>query len=513
MMEEEVGAAKEEEVPVTGTMQIGVSRPPLPLEDLPTPEEVFEIKGKLTPGKVVRYVLGPSMIALGISIGSGEWLVGPRTVGGAGGFIGLGWVVLASALLQVFYNVELGRFTVATGEAPVVAFGRVPPGFLLWTPLAVFLFYLSFIWGGWAANAGESLFPLIFGRARTTNELVIVKELGVLLLFVIFGITLFGKKISRTLEIANWIMVVFILVSVTIIAIVVVPAAVWGNSFASLVIPAAPPKGTSATLLGALAGFTALAAGLNYVAINYYRDKGYGMGHRVGYIAGAIGGKQEKVLPSGLTFPETPKNIGLWKRWWRYLLIDQWGVFFVGAVFGMMLPTMIVYQLVQTSGVRPTDLTIPTFAADQLGLQFGPFLRTWALLVGFFILFSTQLGIFDLLSRQVVDGGHAISARFRRLTEDPRRFYYPFLLVLAGAISGFLFLLPPFRLITVSANFANLPSMIMPFAVIYLNRRLPKVARLRWWSYIVLLLNVVFFGFFFINFAFSEFTGKALVTW
>jgi len=96
--------------------------------------------------------------------------------------------------------------------------------------------------------------------------------------------------------------------------------------------------------------------------------------------------------------------------------------------------------------------------------------------------------------------------------DNPRRFYYPFLLVLAGAITGFLFLLPPFELIKVSANFSNLPAMIMPFAVIYLNRRLPKVARLRWWSYIVLLLNVVFFGFFFINFVFNELTGKPLVS-
>ena len=499
---------------VTGEfVQIGVSRPPLPVTDLPEPEEVFHIKGRIGPKQLVLYVLGPSMIALGISIGSGEWLVGPRTVGGAGGFVGIGWVVLVSALLQVFYNVELGRFTVATGEAPVVAFGRVPPGFLLWTPLAVGLFYLAFIWGGWAANAGESLFPLIFGRARTAAELPTVKALGAGLLLVVFVITLFGKKISRTLEIANWIMVVFILVSVAIIAIIVVPATVWGSSFASLVIPAAPPSGTSATNLGALAGFTALASGLNYVAISYYRDKGYGMGHRVGYIAGLVGGKQEEVRPSGMIFPEDPKNISRWKRWFKYLLIDQWAVFFVGALFGMMLPTMIVYQLRQTSGVPVTDLNIPTYAADQLGVHFGPFLRTWALVVGFFILFSTQLGVFDLLSRQFVDGAHAISARFRRFTQgNPRRFYYPFLLLLAGAITGFLFLLPPFRLIQVSANFSNLPAMIMPFAVIYLNRRLPKVARLRWWSYIVLLLNVVFFGFFFINFAVNELTGKPLVT-
>src|SRR5437870_6947309 len=65
------------------TMQIGKSRPPLPLTDLPEPEEVFKIKGRIGPKQLFLYVLGPSMIALGVSIGSGEWLVGPRTVGGS----------------------------------------------------------------------------------------------------------------------------------------------------------------------------------------------------------------------------------------------------------------------------------------------------------------------------------------------------------------------------------------------------------------------------------------------
>ncbi len=505
MMEEE----PREKVVVSGeTMQIGKSRPPLPLTDLPEPEEVFKIKGRIGTKQLFLYVLGPSMIALGVSIGSGEWLVGPRTVGGSStGFIGIGWIVLVSAILQVFYNVELGRFTLATGEAPVVAFGRVPPGFWLWTPLSVFLFYLAFIWGGWAQAAGESLFPLLFGRARTAAEITTVKELGVGLLFLVFGITLFGRKISRTLEIVNWFMVVFILLSVVIIAILVVPAAVWGNSFASLVTPAAPPPGTSATNLGALAGFTAFASGLNFVLINYYRDKGYGMGSRVGFIAGLVGGKQEEIRASGVTFRDTPENRTRWRRWFRYLIYDQWGIFFVGALFGMMLPTMIVYQLAQTSGTKPNELTIPTFAADQLGVLFPnlAFLRPWALIAGFMILFSTQLVVFELLTRQFVDGAHAISPRFRKLTKgDPRRFYYPFMLGLTLLISAVIFLAPAFRLIQVSANFSNLPAMIIPFAVIYLNRQLPKPARLKWWSYVALLLNVVFFGYFFINFVLND---------
>jgi len=40
--------------------------------------------------------------------------------------------------------------------------------------------------------------------------------------------------------------------------------------------------------------------------------------------------------------------------------------------------------------------------------------------------------------------------------------------------------------------------------VIYLNRQLPKPARLKWWSYVALLLNVVFFGYFFINFVLND---------
>src|SRR2546429_5346947 len=88
------------------TMQIGKSRPPLPLTDLPEPEEVFKIKGRIGPKQLFLYVLGPSMIALGVSIGSGEWLVGPRTVGASSpGFTGIRWVGLASALRPSFYNV------------------------------------------------------------------------------------------------------------------------------------------------------------------------------------------------------------------------------------------------------------------------------------------------------------------------------------------------------------------------------------------------------------------------
>lgn len=120
---------------MSDVLQIGVSRPALPLDDLPTPEEVFGLS-RFGAWTVVKHVLGPSMIALGAAIGSGEWLLGPLGFGRFG-FMGLGFVVTVSAVLQTFYNVENARYTMATGEVPIVGFARMPPGMKFWVPLTL----------------------------------------------------------------------------------------------------------------------------------------------------------------------------------------------------------------------------------------------------------------------------------------------------------------------------------------------------------------------------------------
>jgi hypothetical protein len=47
---------------------------------------------------------------------------------------------------------------------------------------------------------------------------------------------------------------------------------------------------------------------MNFMLINYYRDHGYAMGHKVGFYSGIIGGEKREVLPSGVTFPESSRN-------------------------------------------------------------------------------------------------------------------------------------------------------------------------------------------------------------
>jgi hypothetical protein len=495
--------------PSRGSFPLGVSRPPLELTDLPEPEEVFGVS-RIGFSEKIRYVIGPSLIALGVSVGSGEWLLGPLAVGTVG-FEGIFWVVLLSALLQVFYNYEIGRYVVATGEVPVVGFGRVPPGALVWIPLALLVFYFAFITGGWAAAAGQGVYALFHGEAPGDAGLTEARIYAIVLIGIVFLITVLARKISRALELTNWVLVGGILLFLLLMDLFLVPAETWWEGISAFFTPALPPEGTDATLLGGIAGFTALASGLNWYLMNHYRDKGYGMGHKVGFIAGLRGEKKE-VATVGVTFPDDEKNASLWKRWAGYLRLDMWGVFFPAAIFGMLLPTLLMARMVELSGTEPSEENIPTFVAETINDEYGSFLFYVTLLIGVMILFSTQLGIFEALVRNMTDATNT-SARFHRAVRgDPRRFYYPFMLFLAVVISVILFQTLPADLILWSANMSNLGAIIFPFALIYLNSKLPRPARPHPFRYVLLLLNVVFFGFFFFNFLAAELGGGPLIT-
>lgn len=494
-------------------LQIGVSRPALPLADLPSPEEVFAVT-RFDAWTVVRLVLGPSMIALGAAIGSGEWLLGPLGFGKFG-FMGLGFLVTTSAVLQTFYNVENARYTMATGEVPIVGFARTPPGLRLWVPLTLLLIYLAWLWGGWAAAAGQSIFALFAGRTfnpAAPEELTEVRMIAIGLLFLSLSVYLFGKKISRTLELVESFMVFFVLGVLIILAIVFAPAALWGTALVSMITPAAPPHGIDATALGAIVGFTGFASGMNFMLINYYRDHGYGMGYRIGFLSGLIGGRKQDVLPSGITFRESEANSRTWKRWFRFLLIDQWAVFFIGAMIGMFVPSVLAVALAVTPGAaEPTAANMPVFVAAELGKQV-PWLFPFTLLLGALILWKTQTTLLEMLVRNTTDTALAVSPRLRGwIGDDPRKFYYLVAVSLVIVISVLIFQAFPTQLLQVSANMANLAAIIYPFVLMYLNRSLPRPARAPWWSYLVLIANVLFFGFFFVNFLAVQLTGVPLV--
>jgi hypothetical protein len=497
-----------------GTWQVGVSRPALPIDDLPTPEAVFN-KPRIGRREIVTVVLGPSMIALGAALGSGEWLLGPLAFGKYG-FMGLGWLITISAILQVFYNMENARYTISTGEVPIVGFTRTPPGYKLWAIATLLVIYFGWIWGGWAAAAGQSIFALFAGRSYDpTNpvEAEAYRLIAICLMCLSLLIYMVGKKIARTMELVDTVIVFVTLGSIIVLAIIFAPIEMWGEAIRGAFTPAAMPKGVDAITLGSIIGYTGFGAGMNFLLINYYRDHGYGMGHKVGYYSGLIGGEKKDVLPSGVTFREDERNARLWKRWWTYLKMDQWGVFFVGAMLGMFIPSVLIRSLSIKPGAGiPTTANMPVYAATEMARNYGAFFFPFLLIIGMLILFKTQTTVLEMLVRNTSDAAIAVSPRLRKwIGGDARRAYYGMALLFIAIIAVIIHLALPTRLLQISGNMSNLASLIYPIVLIYLNTKLPKPAKARWWSVVVLIANWLFFGFFFLNFAYSVFAGRPLV--
>jgi hypothetical protein len=329
----------------------------------------------------------------------------------------------------------------------------------------------------------------------------------------VVGLLAVGRKIERSMEALQGLFLPYILIGLLMVTVTIVPAGYIGQSIQSLLIPSLPPVGTDVTLLGALAGFAALASGLNFMVIGYYRDKGYGMGSLAGYLPAWFDRTPVRVRPVGVTFPENEINTRRWKRWFRILLVDQWMVYFPGALLGMLLPSILFSYLISTSGQTTFDQDSFIFVvSDLLGQRYGQLVAGWALILGFVVMYSTQVAVLELLARNLTDGLYGTSRRFRTwIGDNPRKFYFPALLGIIIAVSVAMHLTAPTQLSLLSANLSNFAAMLFPLAMIYLNRRLPRPARITWWSLLALLLNVIFFGFFFINFLVVQITGVPLV--
>ena len=75
--------------------------------------------------------VGPGIIVLGLSIGSGEFLLGPAAFVRHG--LSLLWVAGVAVYFQTIFNTELMRYTLATGEPVFTGFMRTRPSSTFWT--------------------------------------------------------------------------------------------------------------------------------------------------------------------------------------------------------------------------------------------------------------------------------------------------------------------------------------------------------------------------------------------
>ena len=447
-------------------------------------------------------VCGPGVIVLGMSIGSGEFLLGPAVFVKHG--LSLLWVTLVAVFFQTVFNTELMRYTVATGEPAVTGFMRTRPGKTFWAWFYAVLYFLQIGWPAWAALASSAIFFLFAGRLEVQPaDGMATYLIGVGTFLACMVVLLLGKRIARTLELLNWVMVTCILGGFLVLGLIYVPFATWTAGFAGFAgFDTAQrafnflPDNLDIVLLGALVGYSGGGGVLNLTLSNWARDKGYGMGSRVGHISGALGGERSRLAATGFIFEPDGENLRRWRGWWRIVRADQWGIFFVGALLGMMLPALLYVTFVE-AGTNMKSLAISAVLAHNIGAAAGPLLGVVVAALGAWILFKTQLDVVEGMTRSVTDILWTGSARVRDWRGgDVRAVYYGVLALVV--VWGLIALrLKPIMLLQMGANIAGVIFIISSLHLLYLNTRLLPVAlRPPLWRRVALIGMALFYGFF-----------------
>ena len=467
------------------------------------PWKVADLPAPPTPkGLAWLGVVGPGVIVLGASIGGGEFLLGPAAFVRHG--FSLLWVVITAVFLQTVFNTEVMRYTVATGEPVFTGFMRTRPSPTFWGWTYSILYVLQMGWPAWAANAAAAAFFLFVGQLPESADAATVYRIGIITYLICVGILLVGRRIERTLEILNAIMIVCILGSFLALAIIFVPLTIWMAATAGFAgIDATRgtfdflPAGADFFLLGALAAYSGMGGVGNLVLSNWARDRGYGMGQRAGFIPAAVGGRKVNLAHTGFIFSPDEESMRRWKGWWNVVRADQWGVFFVGAVIGMALPGLL-YVTFLPAGADIRGLGISAALAQSMGERAGPLLAGTIALLGVWLLFKTQLDIIDGAVRALTDILWTGNAKLRSWRGgDVRAVYYSVLAiwVLWGMIA--LRLAQPIMLLQIGANIAGICFVIASLHLLYLNTRLlPAELRPPKWRRMCLVLMAAFYAFF-----------------
>ena len=466
--------------------------PPLKYRDLPEPVPVWQM-------------LGPSIILAGMALGSGEFIIWPKLTY-LSGFVFF-WACLLGVATQYFINMEITRWTLATGESAITGFCRLSRH---WAWVFLFLNVVPWIIPAWSKGAAQLLTWLVWPNEGGQVEGPHATMLAVAGLFVCGAILTAGPGIYETIERVQMFLVTVILVLVVGLALWLVrPDAVAAMMRGMVSVGQLPSMEsgeiTPIVLLGALA-FAGAGGTLNLGQSNYVKDKGYGMGRYIGRITSPITGQKEAVAEIGYHFRPTAENAARWRRWWRAAGWEHFFSFFVTCVVCLMLLTLISYSVFYSGETGQLREGAQQYAAD---IQFvwgeaehiGGWGKTLFLLMGVAILLTTEFGVLDACSRISTD---IVKVNWLRENQawSESRLYFLFLwgTILLGAaflMVGTERIQGSFILFKMTAAMNGAVMFFYSMALLYLNFwRLPATVRMSWWRVIIMTWAVGFFGFF-----------------
>jgi hypothetical protein len=456
-------------------------------ESIRVPDRVLPAPGtEALPEPVpLRAMIGPSVILVGLSIGSGEFVLWPRITAEWG--FALFWACWLGVTIQFFLNMEIERWTLATGESAVVGFVRLSRAF---GPIFLVCATVPWVWPGWATGAATLL------AWELPVPITATAIAGLVLCGAILSI---GPVVYRTVETLQIVLVAGIFSALIVLAVKVVEVETVLALLAGAVRFGSVPEGIHLPmLLGALA-FAGAGGSVNLAQSNYIKDKGYGMGRWIGRITSPFTGREESDSEVGKVFEVSAENLARWRVWWWRSNIEHFVSFYLLALISLALFCLLAASLLPPGEEVGQGLDFIRAEALAIDTRFGTAARIAFLATGVAVLFSTELALLDAVARVTADLLKVASSLYLGLELSLSRMYFG----VVWAMIGFCALVllvgfdQPLTLLVLSAALNGLVMFLYSGLLLWLNLRSfggelrPHPVRIA-----ALCLSLVFFGYF-----------------
>ncbi|GGP09766.1 Nramp family divalent metal transporter [Nonomuraea glycinis] len=447
--------------------------PPVAIRDLPDP-----------PRSQWR-IIGPGLVGAGVGLASGEFILWPYIASQVGlVFI---WGALIGIVTQWFLNMEIERYTLATGETALTGFSRM---WKHWGLVFVLMTLGSNVWPGWVTTSATMVTYLTGSGEESVRWIAIG-----MLLVIALGLTL-APVIYNALERVIFVKIGLVIILVVVAIIFAITAESWVQLGRGLTVGAqfpVPPL-DFALLMGAIA-YAGAGGGQNLCQSNWIRDKGFGMGLYVPRLVSPVTGQEEAAASTGFQFAPTKANLDRWRAWWRFANIEQASTFALVSFLTIALMSMLAYSTVFGREGLANGIDFLQVEGQVLQEVVAPWFGVLFWVIGALALFASAMGIVDYTSRLASDVLKTVYLRDRAISVN--RIY--FLLVWGAAVVGTLILLAgfdqPLILLVFSASFAAVMMFVYSILLIILNRRsLPDAIKVRSYRLGALIWSVAFFG-------------------
>jgi hypothetical protein len=451
----------------------------LPSKHLPEVEQ----RDMPEPPRQMWKIIGPGVVGAGIGLASGEFILWPY-IASQVGLVFL-WGAVVGVMTQWFINMEIERYTLATGETALTGFSRL---WRHWGLVFVIMVYFANMWPGWATSSA-ALMTYLFGGGNV-NYIAIV-----LLLIIGAGLTL-APVVYTMVERVIFLKVAAITLFVIIAAVFAITAKTWSELPSAVThfgqVPA--EKLGWALVLGAVV-FAGAGGGQNLCQSNWIRDKGFGMGAYVPRLVSPVTGEEEAAPGTGFVFPTSDANLSRWRRWWRFANWEQLLTVPVITVFTIAFMSMLAASTVFGRDDVPNDIGFLNIEAQVLSDAVAPWFGALFLVIGAFSLFAAAFGIVDYTSRLAADQLKTAYLRTSAITESRLYFLLVWGLVAIGILILLLGLDQPLVLLVISACVGGGMMFVYSILLLVLNRKtLPAPLRVRSYRVVALLWSIALFG-------------------